>query len=238
VPSYLVEKFSARVAGDRQARERQELRANRRHHRALAAVRPNRIGRFKSHGSRVVEPRRGRSATAFVAIFFGLVTVAAGTAAPETKFVSTRYGYSIILPGNSNRWQASYAHVTWSSGRLGPGSPGFDTFTDLQTERAYFIASRRPPTGSTLQKCTAFVISSHPPACLAPHASLAKSMLSGAPARLLTLSCTDGYFVIGITALHAQRGYFMFVASPTSISRASDRRAFDAARRSFRFLGK
>jgi hypothetical protein len=54
----------------------------------------------------------------------------------------------------------------------------------------------------------------------------------------LTLSCTDGYFVIGITALHAQRGYFMFVASPTSISRASDRRAFDAARRSFRFLGK
>jgi hypothetical protein len=220
VPSYLVERFSARVAGDRQA-----------------AVRPNRIGRFKSHGSRVVESRRGRSAAAFVAIVFGLVTVAAATAAPETKFVSTRYGYSIILPGNSNRWQASYAHVTWSRGRLGPGSPGFDTFTDLQTERAYLIASRRPPTESTLQKWTAFVISSRPPACLAPHASLAKSMLSGAPARLLTLSCTDGYFV-GITALHAQRGYFMFVASPTSISRASDRRAFDATRRSFRFLGK
>jgi hypothetical protein len=41
--------------------------------------------------------------------------------------------------------------------------------------------------------------------------------------------------VTAITALHAQHGYFMFVASPTSLSRASDRRAFVAARQSFRF---
>ena len=215
--SYLGETFSARVA---------------------TAVRSNRIGRFKCHGSRIVERRWGRPAAAFVAIAFGLMTVAAATAAPETKFVSKRYGYSIVLPGNSNRWDASYAHVTWSRGRVGPGSPAFDTFTDLQTMRAYLIAARRPPTGSTLEKWTAFVISSRPPACLAPQASLANSTLSGARARLLEFSCTDGYFVIGITALHAQRGYFMFVASPTSISRASDRRAFDGAQRSFQFLSK
>jgi hypothetical protein len=56
-------------------------------------------------------------------------------------------------------------------------------------------------------------------------------------ARVLSLSCTDGYVVIGITALHAERGYFMFVASPASLPRASYRRAFDAARQAFRFLG-
>src|SRR4051794_20568478 len=83
VPSYLVGTFPARVAGDRQACERQELRADRGDHRALAAVRSNRIGRFKSHGSRGVARRWGRPAAAFVAIVFALTAVDAATAAPE-----------------------------------------------------------------------------------------------------------------------------------------------------------
>ena len=61
------------------------------------------------------------------------------------------------------------------------------------------------------------------------------STLSGAPARVVTWLCSDGYRVFAITALHDHRGYVMRVASPTALSRASDLRAFDVARRSFRF---
>jgi hypothetical protein len=50
-----------------------------------------------------------------------------------------------------------------------------------------------------------------------------------------SMVCSDGN-VIGITALHAQHGYFIFVISPTSSSSASNRSAFEAARQSFRFL--
>jgi hypothetical protein len=39
-----------------------------------------------------------------------------------------------------------------------------------------------------------------------------------------------------VAALHGGRGYFMLVSSLTTSSRASELRAFDAARRSFRFL--
>ena len=70
------------------------------------------------------------------------------------------------------------------------------------------------------------------------HPSLSNSKLSGTPARLLTWSCTDGYNAIGITALHAQLGYFMIVASRTTSSRASNRTAFSGARASLRFLPK
>ena len=68
--------------------------------------------------------------------------------------------------------------------------------------------------------------------------SISNSKLSGTTARLLTWSCTDGYNAIGITALHAQLGYFMIVASPTTSSDASNRTAFNSARTSFRFLSK
>jgi hypothetical protein len=203
------------------------------------AVRWNRIGRFKSRGSRVVELRPGRLVAALCVIVSTLMPVSAAMAGPDAKFVSKLYGYSLVLPGSSSQWQAAFAHVTWLTGRVDPDLPAFDTFTNVQTQRAYLIGARRPPTGSTLEKWTSFVISMRPPHCLAaPTSRIRDSMLSGAPARLFTFSCTDGYIAIGITALHAHRGYFMFVATPTSISRASDRHAFDAARRSFRFLGK
>jgi len=41
---------------------------------------------------------------------------------------------------------------------------------------------------------------------------------------------------MGITALRANLGYFMIVASRTTGSRTSDRTAFSGARASFRFV--
>jgi hypothetical protein len=186
---------------------------------------------------------RGRSLL-FVISFLAALTIgvsstaSASSAGAKTRFISKLYGYSLLLPGGSKQWQVVYAQVRWTTGGIDPNLPPFDTFTDIQNQRAYLIGARRPPSGPTLDKWTAFVISSRPPACLAPRVPLANSTLSGAPARVLVLSCTDGYIVIGITALHAHHGYFMFVASPTSLTRASDRHAFDAARRTFQFLGK
>jgi hypothetical protein len=169
-------------------------------------------------------------------IVSALLLVPAAAAAPATKFVSKQYGYTIVLPGGSSSWRLSYALVTWSAGSVEPGSPAFDTLTDLRVGRNYLVAARRQPTGSTLKQWTTSFISS--PAFGCPtQSSLSNSTLSGVPARVFTYTCSDVPYGIGITALHDHVGYVMLVASLGSTSRASDRSAFEAARRSFRFQG-
>ena len=96
----------------------------------------------------------GRWVAALCVIVSALVLVPAAAPAPNTKFVSKQYGYSIVLPGNSSRWFSSFARVTWSTGTISPDTPAFDTFTDLRTDRAYIIGARRLPAGSTLEKWT------------------------------------------------------------------------------------
>ena len=162
-----------------------------------------------------------------------LVGPAAG-AAPTTKFVSKQYHYSIVLPGGAGDWTSSYALVSWSVGDVSPGSGGFDTFTNLGNRRLYIVAARRPPTGSTLAKWTAFFLSHRSPVCL-PKLSESGSTLDRVAARALSYSCSDGYFAYAVTALHGGLGYFMIVATPRSVSHASDYAAFEAARHSFRF---
>ena len=183
--------------------------------------------------------RRGRISRrvgACCAVAFALLFVLVAAATPGTRFVSKRYGYSIVLPGERSRWLSSLATVSWASGGIEHGSPSFDTFTDLRGGRIYFLAARA--SRSSLQQWTAFIVSARPsPPCGAPQ-PLPSATLAGSPARVLTWSCTDGYRVLVTTALHARRGYVMLVASPTTLSRASGLRAFGAARRSFRFLSR
>ena len=180
---------------------------------------------------------RGRRGCFLCAIAAAVVLVPAAASAPNTKFVSKQYGYSIVLPGNSSHWLPTFARVTWSTGTISPDAAAFDTFTDLRTERLYIIGARRLPAGSTLEKWTAMFLRNRGPNCTT-HPSMSNSKLSGTPARLLTWSCTDGYNAIGITALHARLGYFMIVASRTTGSPTAHRTAFSGARASFRFLSK
>jgi hypothetical protein len=150
-------------------------------------------------------------------------------------FVSKRYGYSLVLPGSSSRWFAQLATLNLS-GSATPGaihSPETDVFTDTETQRLYILAAR--PNQANLQKWARFVISIRDPSCGAPY-SLPHTTLADAQALALTWSCTNGRVGFMVAALHAGRGYFILVASPTRLSRASDLHAFDAARRSFRFL--
>ena len=187
---------------------------------------------------------RGRRRRGVHLAAVGTVTIALGSslsiagpatgAAPTTTFVSKQYHYSIVLPGGAGAWTSSYALVTWSVGDVSPGSGGFDTFTNLGNRRLYIIAARRPPTGSTLAKWTTFFLSHRSPVCL-PKLSESGSTLGRAVARALSYSCSDGYFAYAVTALHGGLGYFMIVATPRSVSHASDYAAFAAARRSFRF---
>ena len=176
-----------------------------------------------------------RWVAALCVIASALVLVPAAASEPSTRFVSKQYGYSIVLPGSSNGWFSSFARATWSTGPISPDTTAFDTFTDLRNDRLYIVGARRLPAGSTLEKWTAIFLRNRGPNCTT-HASLSSSKLSGAPARLLTWSCTDGYNATGITTLRADLGYFMIVASRTTGSRASHRTAFSGARASFRFL--
>ena len=187
----------------------------------------------------VYRAKAGRWVAALCVVASALVLVPAAAAAPTTKFVSKQYGYSIVFPGGSSHWTSSFAFVRWSTGTISPGAPAFDTFRICgSTPPVANIGARRLLAGSTLAKWTAIFVSNRGSDCATRPSSLSSSTLSGAPARVLTWSCTDGYKAIGITALHAHRGYFMIVASRTTSSRTSDRTAFNAARDSFRFLSK
>jgi hypothetical protein len=177
-----------------------------------------------------------RWAAALCVIALALVLVPTATSAPNTKFVSKQYGYSIVLPGSTKYWRSSFAIITWSAGSPQPGSPAFDTYTDLRVNRLYLIAARRLPTGSTLAKWTTFAKTPGALGCKA-QSSLPNSTLAGAPARVFTYTCSDVYG-IGITALHNHLGYLMLVSSRPGTPRASERSAFNTAQASFRFLPK
>jgi hypothetical protein len=166
------------------------------------------------------------------AVVLALVIVQAASARPAATFVSKQYGYTIVFPGNSGRWDTRFAITGWSTDAFEHDSLAFDLFTDRQSGRFYFLAAR--PSKSSLARWTAFVVSARPPICGAPR-PLPNSTLGGEPARVVTWRCSDGYNVFAITALHAGRGYVLLGASPTTAARASDLRAFDAVRGSFRF---
>jgi hypothetical protein len=171
--------------------------------------------------------------TALGVVVSALVVVPPVAARPAATFVSKLYRYSIALPGATSRWSATFATQRWLGGSIpGIGDPQLDTFTNIKTARTYLLAART--TGSSLEQWTKFVVAARPSICVNPTPPK-RATLAGEPAEVVTWSCADRYRVIVITALHARRGYFMLVASPTVLSRTSDLPAFDAARRSFRF---
>jgi hypothetical protein len=89
--------------------------------------------------------RRRRQCVAALSVAAAALLLAPAAAArPTTKFVSKRYGYSIVFPGRHSRWAASFATEDWSSDLIGGiGAPGIDTFRDLKTGRSYLLAARQ-----------------------------------------------------------------------------------------------
>lgn len=165
-----------------------------------------------------------------------LVVVPVASARSAATIVSHRYRYSIELPGALTGWSVERAmsNLTGSAKNGDIHSPLTDVFTGLRTERLYILASR--PNQSSLRKWAQFVISIRPTPECGPAHSLPKTSLAAAPAVAFSWTCS-GREGMMVAALHAGRGYFLLVSSLTTGSHASEVGAFDAARRSFRFLG-
>jgi hypothetical protein len=171
------------------------------------------------------------------ALVAALVVVPVAGARSAAPFVSHRYKYSIALPGASNRWSAQFAssNLPSSASEGDIHSPFTDVFTELKTERLYILASR--PNQANLRKWAQFVISIRPKPECGPASPLPPTTLAREHALAFSWSCPPlGRVGIMVAALHAGRGYFLLVSSRATSSRASEVRAFDKARNSFRFL--
>jgi hypothetical protein len=152
---------------------------------------------------------------------------------PGKKFVSKRYGYEFVLPAGRGRYYATYASMAWNGKEFPFGDSGkVDVLADLSGRKFIAAATRLSP-GTTLRKWEASYIAIMQSFCKKARA-LRSTTLGGVAAREFTIGCPI-YDVIAVVALHRGRGYFFQFLSPTANTAASDRRIFDAGRRTFRF---
>lgn len=161
---------------------------------------------------------------------------AARRSAPTTKFVSKKYGYTTALPG---KWFVHYAVTQWLGGFPYGDTPDEDFIFDSR-DRKFKVMAKPVPAGTTLEKWTASHVDTMQsyqdagkPLCHQARA-FHNTTLGGEPAREFQLAC-DQYDVIVVTTIHRGRAYSFQFVSPTSNTAASDRRTYDAGRRSFRF---
>jgi hypothetical protein len=79
----------------------------------------------------------------------GAESSAGKPSAEATKFVSKRYGYSVVLAG---QWKAKYARTGWWGNFPLMDSGEVDVFTDSTGERFFIVAATRVPAGTTLRQ--------------------------------------------------------------------------------------
>lgn len=73
-----------------------------------------------------------------------------------------------------------------------------------------------------------------PSSCQTPR-TFANTTLDNVSAQSYRHACSDGYDVTKLTTIYRGKGYIILFASNTANTAASDRRFFEALRRSFRF---
>jgi hypothetical protein len=152
-------------------------------------------------------------------------------AAPPQKFTSQRYRFRVTL---ARDWSEADARVAWNGRKLeGIESPAFANFTD-PTGRTLVAAAARVAKGTGLGEWRAAMVHAAPAVC-SESSSVERTTLGGEPALAWTATCSDGYNVNKIAALHARRGYMILLPSPTANGGSKDRRVFESIRRSFRF---
>jgi hypothetical protein len=154
------------------------------------------------------------------------------TASTPQHFVSDRYGFRVTLPGG---WSGTDATIDWPGESLGGlGSPLFANTTDPTFSR-YFVAAAAPlPTGMDLAGWKAAMVRGTPAVCSDPSPG-EQTTLGGEPALAWTHTCSDGYDVNLLAALHEGHGYVMFLASKSANDDAEDRRLFESIRTSLGF---
>jgi hypothetical protein len=153
------------------------------------------------------------------------------------KYISKRYGYSIVLRGKYI-WQYR-AKQQWD-GRFPFGDTGMvDVIAGVYIDHKFGIAAEPVSPGMALSEWEAFVESVQQVECSAMRNFRATS-LGGEQAQEFVNDCPGPapgttWRVITLAALHNGRGYLLNYLSGPSTNAAAERRTYDAGRRSFRF---
>ncbi len=145
----------------------------------------------------------------------GATSAAPKRQAAVTKvFSSTRYPYKVEVPAGwftPDRF-AEETKGEWD-GVLYPLDPGVDTFADAQGQHRLSIAAREMEPGFGLRRWTNQVARGVPAPCGRPEAR-GKREVGGEKAVVLSYHCSDGYYVILVTAVHEGSGFAVGWASP------------------------
>jgi hypothetical protein len=150
---------------------------------------------------------------------------------PRT-FISRRYGFRVTLSG---AWSEHDASVDWNGKHLqGVASPAFANFPDAATGRTLVVGAAPVANGTGLAGWRVRVVRAAPSVC-SDSSPVEETTLGGEPAVTWSATCSDGYNVEKLAALHGRRGYIVLLASQMSNGATEDHRIFESIRRSFRF---
>jgi hypothetical protein len=162
---------------------------------------------------------------------------AVATPRPATAakdFVSKRYGFHVTL---TKAWTEADARSNWDGQKLhGLDAPDFANFTHSGYDRVLVTAAAPVAKGMQLAAWRAAMVRAAPSACT-ESSSATRTTLGGEAALTWTATCSDGYAVHKLAALHGKRGYMIFLTSTTASDKATNRRIFESIRKSFRFDG-
>jgi hypothetical protein len=198
----------------------------------------------------------GRALAAAAALAGSMIAVACGDddspARPEpeaparagdTRFVSKRYGYALVLP---RHYEATSARAGWEGGPPLADSGEVDVFTDKRDRpatptsgaaRFFVAAATRVRAGTTLRAWERSHAALMSELCQEKSRAFRATTLGGAAAREFEIKCPV-HDAIVVVALHRGRGYTFQYVSPGSNSAAADRRSFEAGRRGFQFVSE
>jgi hypothetical protein len=147
-------------------------------------------------------------------------------------FVSDRYGFSVTLPTGS---VAGHAKKDWDASCLcGLDDPTWDWVS--VGLRTLVVGATAVESSMDLARWRARMVELAPDVCQDSEAAR-RVTIGGGDALEWTASCSDGYQVIKLAALHSGRGYMVLFASPGGGGLADDQTAFDSLMSSFEYLG-
>lgn len=173
-----------------------------------------------------------RTAITLAALALATESSPAKPSVGAAKFVSKRYGYSIVLAG---QWKAKYARTGWTGNFPLMDSGEVDVFTDSTGERFFIVAATRIPAGTTLREweLSHAEVMSEFAFCRNARVFRSTKLGRGSAREFLTRCLTHDAIVV--VAVHGGRGFTFQFVSPKENSLASDRSMFEPGRRSFRF---
>jgi hypothetical protein len=162
------------------------------------------------------------------------------TSAPPAgkKYISKRYGYSIVLRG---KYVLVPAKHQWDGGFPFGDTEMADLIAAVYIDHKFVVAAEPVAPDMTLSEWEAFVVGVQRQYCYGLR-NFRDSSLGGEPAQEFVNTCPNApsppWRVITLAALHNGRGYLINYLSESTSNAAAERRNYDAGRRTFQFTQK